>query len=132
MWKRRQRQYKTSKRSLKVTILVSSAQRSNADSATGIKQAFHLLQERMSLTTTNNTKEQPPKPKVGIPKIMHQIWTTDIVPNEFVENVKGLVKLNPPPEWKYYFWPLDVGKKLVEREYPSVLPFYEASGKFVR
>ena len=65
----------------------------------------------------------------GIPKIIHQVWDSDIVPNEFVQNIEGLVKLNPPPEWQYYYWPLPVGKTLIERKYPALLKLFEASRK---
>ena len=62
-----------------------------------------------------------------IPKILHQIWSDDIIPDQFVEHVKSLLKYNRYPEWEYYFWTLDAGQKFIAQNYPKLQKMYTAS-----
>ena len=57
----------------------------------------------------------------SIPKIIHQIWNDEILPGEFVNNVQSLVRDNPPPKWKYFFWTKESGLKFIRDKYPYLL-----------
>ena len=57
----------------------------------------------------------------SIPKIIHQIWNDEILPGEFVKNVQSLVRDNPPPEWKYFFWTKESSLKFIQDKYPYLL-----------
>ena len=66
--------------------------------------------------------------KGKIPKIIHQTWNSEIVPTEFVENIRSLVRHNPYPEWQYFWWTQETMVQLVHDKYPHLLPHINSTG----
>ena len=66
--------------------------------------------------------------KGEIPKIIHQTWNSEIVPTEFIENIRSLVRHNPYPEWQYFWWTKETMVQLVHDRYPYLLPHINSSG----
>ena len=65
-----------------------------------------------------------------IPKIIHQIWSGDIIPEEFVRHVRSITKYNPHPEWEYYFWTLDLGREFIIRKFPKLVKIYDHASEY--
>ena len=62
--------------------------------------------------------------KKKIPKIIHQIWSDEVLPSAMVDNVRDLVGNHP--DWEYYFWTDEAGQKLIEDRYSFLLDIYKA------
>jgi inositol phosphorylceramide mannosyltransferase catalytic subunit len=58
-----------------------------------------------------------------IPKIIHQTWKTDQVPEEWCDCVQSWKRLNP--EWAYHLWTDEEGRRFVAEHYPDFLKTYE-------
>ena len=61
------------------------------------------------------------KPK--IPRIIHQTWRNERIPQMFLENIKTFVKHNPT--WQYYLWTDDSARALIRDYYPWLLPVWD-------
>lgn len=57
-----------------------------------------------------------------IPKIIHQLWKTNSMPNEFAEFANKWKQLHPT--WQYKLWTDDMLLDFVETEYPNFLSIY--------
>ena len=64
-----------------------------------------------------------------IPKRIHQIWNDEIVPEEFLDHIRSLVRDNPPPEWEYIFWTKESGLQFIKDVFPNILPIVTAKGE---
>ena len=93
--------------------------------SSGILSLFAVLQEQLCHDCKYTRSKEG-----RIPKIIHQIWNEDIVPTEFVENIKSFIKYNGYPEWEYYFWTQDVGREFIKQKFPKVLKIYDGSGEW--
>ena len=58
-----------------------------------------------------------------IPKIIHQTWDTEHIPQIFHKWMVTWHKHNP--DWKYWFWTLDEVRQFVTKEYPYFLKIYD-------
>ena len=66
----------------------------------------------------------------GIPKIIHQIWNTHVIPAVFHDNIIGLASHNKPPDWQYYFWTLPAGEQFIREKMPWLLQRYMRARRF--
>jgi len=57
-----------------------------------------------------------------IPKIIHQIWNTDIIPSEWQEFVLSWHRHNPG--WRYYLWSAEARKAYISANIPGYLKTY--------
>ena len=59
----------------------------------------------------------------GIPRILHFIWSTEVVPNIFANNLKRFRSLHP--HWTIYFWTMKSGRQLIAKLEPELLLYYD-------
>jgi mannosyltransferase OCH1-like enzyme len=57
-----------------------------------------------------------------IPKIIHQLWKTNSIPDEFAEFVNNWKRLHPT--WQYKLWTDDMLLEFVKTEYPNFISTY--------
>lgn len=57
-----------------------------------------------------------------IPKLLHQIWATDTVPERFSAYVESWKRHNP--DWQYLWWSDRTLLEFVAKHYPDFLPVY--------
>ena len=60
--------------------------------------------------------------KLGIPKILHQTWSTKQVPRDLEKWIKSWWIINP--EWEYWFWTDDAVRCLLKEHYPQNLNMF--------
>ena len=58
-----------------------------------------------------------------IPKILHFLWTDEIIPSIFVDNLRLFRKTHPA--WKIHFWTLKAGRNFIAKHEPQMLKIYE-------
>lgn len=58
-----------------------------------------------------------------IPKIIHQTWRTNVIPERWVPLVEKLKKCNP--NWEYKLWTDAEMFQFVKKEYPDFYPVFE-------
>lgn len=61
-----------------------------------------------------------------IPHIIHQIYTTEMIPLEFTGAMWTFVDMNPT--WEYRLWTYTSGRKLIEKQHPYLLDEYDSMG----
>ena len=59
-----------------------------------------------------------------IPKIIHQTWKTNVIPEEWEDAVESCKTVND--EYKYILWTDKTMKEFVEKEYPEFLNVYKS------
>ena len=57
-----------------------------------------------------------------IPRILHQTWKTNVVPDRFVEFQQSWRRHHPA--WEYRLWSDAENQDLIEQEYPQFAEFY--------
>ena len=62
-------------------------------------------------------KQQDP-----IPRIIHQIWTTNDIPQKWRTLQQGCIKMNP--DYEYMLWTHSAIDKFIEKNYPWILDTY--------
>lgn len=60
-----------------------------------------------------------------IPKIIHQSWKTDVIPDEWKEYQETWKKHFPAPEYKYILWTDEDNRNLIKDHYPWFLKTYD-------
>jgi len=58
-----------------------------------------------------------------VPKIIHQTWKTDQIPDRWIPVRESCVAAHE--SWEYMLWTDKSGRELIEREYPWFLPIYD-------
>ena len=58
-----------------------------------------------------------------IPKILHFVWTDEIIPSIFVDNLRLFRKTHP--SWKIHFWTLKAARNFIGEHEPQMLKIYE-------
>lgn len=66
----------------------------------------------------------PPPLPGGIPRLIHQTWKDQHVPEKFGDWPLSWKEHNP--DWVYTLWTDDDNRRLVERYYPWFLPTYDS------
>ena len=61
--------------------------------------------------------------KPTIPKIIHQTWDTEDIPETFHRWIVTWKRLHP--DWSYWFWTLKEIRRFVAKEYPEFLNLYD-------
>ena len=59
-----------------------------------------------------------------IPKIIHQSWKTENIPDNSIQLVESWKKYNP--DWEYKFWTDEDNRKFIAENYNWFLPTYDA------
>ena len=97
-------------------------------------QSQKLWMPQFRQTVTKNTEAVQNKTGntsgKGIPKIIHQIWNTDVIPMAFHDNIIGLTGHNKPPDWQYYFWTLPAGEQFIREKMSWLLQRYMRARRF--
>jgi len=57
-----------------------------------------------------------------IPKIIHQTWKDEIIPEQFVDSVNSWKNLHP--EWEYRLWTDEMNESFIETYFPDFLETY--------
>ena len=65
---------------------------------------------------------------VQIPHIIHQIFTSDSIPQVVAPLVETLIRNNP--SWTYMFWTYESGMLLIKRQFPHLLEAYNSSNSY--
>ena len=58
-----------------------------------------------------------------IPRIIHQTWREDHVPEKFRANIESFVDKNP--SFEYHFWTDASGRELIEERHPHLLETFD-------
>ncbi|KAL4232530.1 hypothetical protein ACF0H5_007222 [Mactra antiquata] len=58
-----------------------------------------------------------------IPHVLHQIYEDYYIPSKMVHNVQSFINMNP--EWTYYFWTYDSGRRLIAERYPYLIDIWD-------
>ncbi|KAG0146582.1 hypothetical protein CROQUDRAFT_44231 [Cronartium quercuum f. sp. fusiforme G11] len=66
-----------------------------------------------------NTTHQPPK----IPKIIHQTWKTNMIPDKW-KSVRDSCS-NLHSDWEYVLWSDESGRELIQNHYPGFLKTFD-------
>mmetsp|Transcript_13805 Transcript_13805/g.16765 ORF Transcript_13805/g.16765 Transcript_13805/m.16765 type:complete len:359 (+) Transcript_13805:86-1162(+) len=77
----------------------------------------HELQVKQSRTTS----EIP-----GVPKIIHQQWKDENIPEKFMKWRNKWLEFYPQPEYEYMLWTDENGRQLIEQQYPWFLATYDS------
>jgi len=64
--------------------------------------------------------------KAEVPKIIHQQWKDERIPNKFMKWRTKWLTLYPEPEYKYMLWTDTNGRELIQKHYPWFLETYDA------
>lgn len=65
-----------------------------------------------------------------IPRIIHQIFTDEYVPEIYTSHIQSFVKNNPT--WQYRFWTYKSGLELLKKSHPYLVKVYSDFGNTVR
>lgn len=60
-----------------------------------------------------------------VPKIIHQQWKTEQIPQKFMKWRAKWLQLYPEPEYKHMLWTDETGRELIEQHYPWFLETYD-------
>jgi hypothetical protein len=60
----------------------------------------------------------------GVPKVIHQSWKNEIVPERFLQWQKRWKDFHP--QWEYHLWTDDDNRELVKKHYPFFLATYDS------
>ncbi|WFD36273.1 hypothetical protein MCUN1_003151 [Malassezia cuniculi] len=63
-------------------------------------------------------------PPDKIPKIIHQTWKTDIIPDRWVPVRNECAAMHP--DYEYMLWTDESSRKLIETDYPWFLPVFDS------
>eukprot|EP00551_Chaetoceros_affinis_P008041 CAMPEP_0203680516 /NCGR_PEP_ID=MMETSP0090-20130426/39539_1 /ASSEMBLY_ACC=CAM_ASM_001088 /TAXON_ID=426623 /ORGANISM="Chaetoceros affinis, Strain CCMP159" /LENGTH=440 /DNA_ID=CAMNT_0050548613 /DNA_START=176 /DNA_END=1498 /DNA_ORIENTATION=- len=63
--------------------------------------------------------------KAELPKIIHQQWKDERIPQKFMKWRTKWLKLYPEPEYKHVLWTDQTGRDLIEKSYPWFLKIYD-------
>lgn len=63
-------------------------------------------------------------PPNKIPKIIHQTWKTEVLPERWVPVRDECIKMHP--DYQYILWTDESARELIESEYPWFLPVYDS------
>ncbi|PLW34560.1 hypothetical protein PCASD_12932 [Puccinia coronata f. sp. avenae] len=74
------------------------------------------------LILPSELEAEPLRPS-RVPKIIHQTWKTDQIPERWVPVRESCVAAHE--SWEYMLWTDQSGRELIEREYPWFLPVYD-------
>lgn len=64
--------------------------------------------------------------ELKIPKVIHQQWKTNTIPNKFATWRNKWLQLYPEPEYKHMLWTDTNARELIENYYPWFLPTYDS------
>ena len=63
--------------------------------------------------------------EAGVPKIIHQQWKNDNVPQKFMKWRKKWLEMYPQPEYEHMLWTDKNGRELIVEHYPWFLETYD-------
>ncbi len=63
--------------------------------------------------------------RAELPKIIHQQWKDERIPQKFVKWRTKWLKLYPEPEYEHMLWTDKTGRELIEKHYPWFLSTYD-------
>lgn len=87
-------------------------------------QCFQMLEYGRALCVVNKLDELPQsKLSSSIPRIIHQVWDTNEVPDYTIVWIQSWLAKNP--NWEHWFWTLDDVRLLVKLKFPDMLPVYD-------
>mmetsp|Transcript_22231 Transcript_22231/g.27270 ORF Transcript_22231/g.27270 Transcript_22231/m.27270 type:complete len:389 (+) Transcript_22231:136-1302(+) len=73
----------------------------------------------LSTDTTSGSQES------GVPKIIHQQWKDENIPDKFMQWRNKWLKLFPQSQYQYMLWTDTNGRQLIEEHYAWFLPVYD-------
>jgi len=65
-------------------------------------------------------------PPPGIPKIIHQQWKDEAIPDRFMKWRNKWLEFYPEPEYQHMLWTDQSGRELIESYYPWFLETYDS------
>ncbi|EPY51215.1 mannosyltransferase [Schizosaccharomyces cryophilus OY26] len=91
-----------------------------------LREEIHLASKNMSL---DNLKAAEWLPNVSgheplIPKIIHQTWKTDTVPEKWKAAQESCLALHP--DYKYILWTDEMSRNFIAEHYPWFLKYFDA------
>ncbi len=80
---------------------------------------------RQSLSINTNTNSNSNSNSNLLPKIIHQQWKDDQIPQKFLKWRNKWFHLYPEPEYTHMLWTDDNGRSLIEEHYPWFIETYD-------
>lgn len=99
----------------------STIQDTNGD----LTQYYDTFLDRYTFTNLDNNKTlYSPKISTPIPKIIHQTWKTNTLPDNFKRWSTECKKIHD--DWDHFLWSDDDNRNFIAQEYPNFLPIYDS------
>ncbi len=90
-------------------------------------QCYQMLEYGRTLNVVNqqhyDRKHSRSKLSLAIPRIIHQVWDTNEVPDYAIAWIQSWSSKNP--NWEHWFWTLDDVRQLVKLKFPDMLHVYD-------
>jgi mannosyltransferase OCH1-like enzyme len=61
-----------------------------------------------------------------IPRIIHQIYKSDTVPEKWSEAYASCAQMHPPPNWTHHLWTDEKGRDFLTNNYSWFVPVYDS------
>ena len=71
----------------------------------------------------SDLQKLPRSGRVKIPKIIHQTWRTENIPEKYIPRIRSWVEKHP--DWEYWFWTDEDARKFIKDRYPSYLELFD-------